>query len=269
VTVRDFKGATDTGGHPDFEISSLYPAGGPWQGSDQYGTPPGSQPYMGVNEAGCKMVATTLGVDAKPVFYHGLGGYRTLEPAMRTPGVAQSVLSCTEPGTWPWGWTPPNSIQSATTFSSWYNDNGAYNVTILGELPLLEDPSTGIGEFASEAFFPLDGQGHGNTPGTEHNYHFTTEAHVTFTYTPGAGQLFSFTGDDDLWVFVNDHLALDLGGVHEPMTHTIDFDALAPSLGLTEQGTYNMDIFHAERQTTESNFRVTVTNIGCFVPVVR
>jgi hypothetical protein len=30
-----------------------------------------------------------------------------------------------------------------------------------------------------------------------------------------------------------------------------------------------MDIFHAERQTLESNFKVTVTNIGCFTPVVK
>ena len=86
---------------------------------------------------------------------------------------------------------------------------------------------------------------------------------------PSTGQTFTFTGDDDLWVFVNNNLALDLGSVHEPMTATINFDAMAATLGLTGAGTYNMDIFHAERQTTRSSFRVTVTKIGCFTPVVR
>lgn len=268
VTFRDFQGNGEPKAHRDFEISELYPAGGSWPGAWEYGDPKGSQPYQGVNEAGCLMVKAALGADFKPVFNHGLGGLRTLSPASRQPGVPQAVASCGEPGTWDWGWTPPNSIASAATFKSWYNDDPQFNVMIQGELPLLEG-ADGIAEFASEAFFPLDGVGHGNTAGQQHNYHFTTEAHVNFTYRPGTGQLFTFEGDDDLWVFINNKLALDLGGIHEPMTGTIDFDVKAAELGLSGQGSYSMDIFHAERQTTASNFKVTVTNIGCFETVIR
>jgi len=56
-----------------------------------------------------------------------------------------------------------------------------------------------------------------------------------------------------------------------PMTQTIDFDASAAALGLSQDASaeYTMDIFHAERQTSASNFAVTVTNIECFKPVVR
>jgi fibro-slime domain-containing protein len=39
----------------------------------------------------------------------------------------------------------------------------------------------------------------------------------------------------------------------------------ALALGITPGGQYQMDIFQAERQTTESNFRIE-TNIRCFQP---
>ena len=44
-------------------------------------------------------------------------------------------------------------------------------------------------------------------------------------------------------------------------------EASAASLGVTVGSSYAMDILHAERQTTESNFRIE-TNIRCFEPVV-
>jgi len=66
--------------------------------------------------------------------------------------------------------------------------------------------------------------------------------------------------------FVNNQLALDVGGQHQALEGTIDFDKQASALGITVGQTYSMDIFHAERQTTESNFRIE-TNIKCFEPV--
>ena len=82
-----------------------------------------------------------------------------------------------------------------------------------------------------------------------------------------AGQKFTFRGDDDLWIFVNSKLALDVGGQHQALQGTIDFDAQSAALGITAGGVYSMDIFHAERQTTDSNFRIE-TNISCFEPGV-
>jgi fibro-slime domain-containing protein len=115
-------------------------------------------------------------------------------------------------------------------------------------------------------FFPIDGMGFGNGPnGAAHNYLFTTEAHTLFTYK--GGERFTFRGDDDLWIFVNGKLALDVGGQHEALVGVLDFDAQAAALGITPGMSYPMDIFHAERQTTESNFRIE-TNIKCFTPVV-
>jgi fibro-slime domain-containing protein len=84
-----------------------------------------------------------------------------------------------------------------------------------------------------------------------------------FTYV--AGQTFTFRGDDDMWIFVNDSLALDLGSMHIAWEGSIDFDEQATALGITPGGMYRMDIFHAERHTSDSNFRIE-TNIGCFRP---
>ena len=121
----------------------------------------------------------------------------------------------------------------------------------------------GSSVYDNSAFFPIDDMGFGNE-GNPHNYHFTTELHATFDYQ--GGEVFTFTGDDDLWLFINDRLAIDLGGLHPEVSATIDLDQIADQLGIVVGGTYPMDIFHAERRTSESNFRIETT-IECFEPV--
>ncbi|WAS91698.1 fibro-slime domain-containing protein [Nannocystis punicea] len=157
-------------------------------------------------------------------------------------------------------------ITSEQTFAEWYNTTGGVNLEIAGELALTEiEP--GLWSFASSEFYPLTDQGFGNnvTPNwdgdtyPDRNGAFTTEIHTTFVYEPG--QQFSFSGDDDVWIFIDGELALDLGGLHSSVKATIDLD----DLGLAPGAVYSLDAFHAERCDSGSNFRID-TSIACFIP---
>jgi len=150
-----------------------------------------------------------------------------------------------------------------SAFDDWYNDRPGIN-TPMRMLLNLEATERGMFAFDSNRFFPLDGLGFGNE-GRRHNYLFTSEIHARFRYQ--GGERFTFAGDDDLWLFINGKLAIDLGGVHTRAEATVDLDARAAELGIKPGESYTMDIFHAERHTVESTFRIE-TNIECFEEVI-
>lgn len=148
---------------------------------------------------------------------------------------------------------------SAANFSKWFNDSPGYNSSQDFSLTLTEGPA-GVYTYSSNNFFPIDGELLGNQ-GRSHNYHFTLELAGLLSFdnpTAGADYSFNFTGDDDLWVFVNGILMLDLGGVHGATSGSFTEESLMLA-GMVPNTDYALDIFFAERHTTQSNFAITST----------
>jgi len=101
------------------------------------------------------------------------------------------------------------------------------------------------------------------TPTVHHNFSFTSEIRYWFPYDSSKSYKLDFVGDDDLWMFVNKKLAVDIGGIHTPQSGTITISsANAANFGLTNGNVYEVEVFQAERQTTSSSFKLTLSGFN-------
>jgi fibro-slime domain-containing protein len=148
-----------------------------------------------------------------------------------------------------------NSWPQFTQFGDWYQNKPGVNQVFDVQIPLY-DTGRGTVMFKSDNFFPIDGKGFDDRimgrDGKLHNYGFTSHVLRHFTYKKG--QTFTFTGDDDAWVFVEGKLMLDLGGLHTAVSGTVNLDNFTPPL--KEGNTYRLDMFHAERKAVDSSFQI-------------
>ncbi|MCA9290418.1 MAG: fibro-slime domain-containing protein [Phycisphaerales bacterium] len=241
--VRDFRERTAEGGHTDFE----------------------KRPSAGFGHY-CGNVAHTLGEDGNPVFTGG--GFKVSSQWRDSAGrpICYTLYDADAgDSAGSMGVTDAGGIASSESFSQWFRDVPGVNMS--KPLPLrfvrqedgsyVFDDKTDPVYSTLNGFFPIEDQLFGNPGGSpDRNFHFTFELHTQFTYDADGSQVFKFVGDDDVWVFINDELVIDLGGVHSATEQYVDLNRL----GLEDGATCTLSFFFAERHRTQSNFRI-VTNL--------
>ena len=248
-TVRDFLARDQQGGHDDFQ----------WQPKKANG--------YGAYGHYIDICADELDEDGKPVFnsqgrrvtrqWKDASGNEIMRPRSYMLGMEGDSLGAAE--------SSGLAVHDAEGFAQWFRDVPGVNLSSSLPITLHREPGTNKYVFDDKqdsgfaglgGFFPINNKLFGNYNNTSKNFHFTFELATEFVYDADAGQEFRFIGDDDVWVFIDGKLVIDLGGVHGAMDQTILLDRLS---WLEDGETYTLHFFFAERHTTQSNFRVETT----------
>ena len=236
IVVRDFKfyDANDSKTNPDFEHVP---------DTDDKGNPVAANTYWGPWDDK-DIVTDTLDSDHKPVYKN--------PPA-------------------------PLTTHGQAAFDQWYRTVDGTN--IMQEIPITltknadgtysyDSRSAGAPLSPGGGFFPIDeGSNYATSFGNQgksHNYSFTVEIHTLFTYN--GGETFHFSGDDDVFVYINNRLVINLGGIHSREAADLAMDSLTvygtqEAIPLTKGDTYPLDFFYAERHVVDSNLLIT-TSLG-------
>lgn len=97
------------------------------------------------------------------------------------------------------------------------------------------------------------------------NYNLTLEGHAQFIYYEDDDLYFNFTGDDDVYLYINGTRVLDMGGAHAISKCGISLNDVQELCHLKDGEVYDFDFYYMERHGTAANFGIE-TNIKIVDP---
>lgn len=151
-------------------------------------------------------------------------------------------------------------------------NNGVYSFDAANKKSNYDTESRSIYEddtASSLQFYPIDGLGYdailgdttdktntsGNGVRPEHpNGSYTLRGEAQFVYQEDL--YFEFSGDDDVYMYINGVLALDLGGAHGICTKRVNLKDVAAKCHLTPGEVATFTFFYMERNSDASNFKI-------------
>lgn len=151
-------------------------------------------------------------------------------------------------------------------------NNGVYSFDAANKKSNYDTESRSIYEddtASSLQFYPIDGLGYdailgdttdkintsGNGVRPEHpNGSYTLRGEAQFVYQEDL--YFEFSGDDDVYMYINGVLALDLGGAHGICTKRVNLKDVATKCHLTPGEVATFTFFYMERNSDASNFKI-------------
>ncbi|EGC37361.1 hypothetical protein DICPUDRAFT_46567 [Dictyostelium purpureum] len=163
-------------------------------------------------------------------------------------------------------------INSSSSFKAWFSQDPV-NKPVLFNLTFTRDSKNpNYLTYDNQDFFPIDKQGWESSQYSSldlpkykdynkdtRNFHFCL--HFSNTFESNCKEVFSFTGDDDVWVFINNKLELDLGGVHSAESGNINMASLknqkCQESTKTKVVFNTFDFFYCERHTTRSTMKIS------------
>ena len=156
----------------------------------------------------------------------------------------------------------PNRGLTVANFSRWFNSVDGLSEIKSDTISLQYSSNSKTFSYQSSNFHPVSSE------------LFTMSLEIPFTTLLSGSEAFSITADDDTWVFMDDQLILDMGGIHsategvvtinESGELSVSIDGSSESrldIVLSENQISRLRIFHANRDSSESIFKINLSNM--------
>jgi len=146
------------------------------------------------------------------------------------------------------------AVTSEVTFGEWFQDVLGANLSMPHTITLARN-AAGVYESVNRPFHPADDRLFGNEEDA-HNYNFTFEARFRFVFRQCQGQFIRLGGSDDIYLFLDNGLVIDLGGIAHGREQLIELDRL----NLVDGEEYAGALFYAHRHGDDASLTIS-TNI--------